>query len=114
MMGDYISREAVERFIENGLNNPDKSKAFGHDAVEILTEVHFMDAADVRPVVLCRDCKYRGCSWTEYDESCHNPRFGDGWGEGGAGEDGQSLRPRSGHLPLHKGGIDRCGGSAGG
>lgn len=50
-MSDYISREEVERFIENGLNNPDKSKAFGHDAVEILTEVHFMDAANVRPVV---------------------------------------------------------------
>ena len=57
-MNDYISREAVEQFIENGLNNPDKSKAFGHDAVEILTEVHFMDAADVRPVVCCRDCIY--------------------------------------------------------
>lgn len=49
-MDDYISREAVERFIEKGLNNPDKKKAFGHDAVEILTEVHFMPAADVRPV----------------------------------------------------------------
>ena len=55
-MSDYISRQKVERFIENGLNNPDKSKAFGHDAVEILTEVHFMDAADVQPVVYCKDC----------------------------------------------------------
>lgn len=50
METEYISRQKVERFIENGLNNPDKSKAFGHDAVEILTEVHFMDAADVWPL----------------------------------------------------------------
>lgn len=49
-MNDCISRDAVERFIENGLNNPDKEKAFGHDAVEILTEVHYMNAADVKPV----------------------------------------------------------------
>lgn len=51
MMDDYISRQKVERFIENGLNNPDKKKAFGHDAIEILTEVHYMEPADVRPVV---------------------------------------------------------------
>lgn len=50
METDYISRQKVERFIENGLNNPDKKKAFGHDAVEILTEVHYMEPADVRPV----------------------------------------------------------------
>jgi hypothetical protein len=58
--GDYISRQKVERFIENGLNNPDKKKAFGHDAVEILTEVHYMDSPDVRPVVYCRDCRFWG------------------------------------------------------
>ena len=58
-MNDYIRRADIERFIQNGLNNPDKSKAFGHDAVEILTEVHFMEAADVRPVV-------RG-HWINYD-----------------------------------------------
>ena len=49
-MDEYISRESVEKYIEAGLNNPDKAKAFGHDAIEILAEVHYMPAADVAPV----------------------------------------------------------------
>lgn len=44
---EYIERGAVEEFIRKGLNNPDRSKAYGYDAVEILSEVHYMDAADV-------------------------------------------------------------------
>ena len=43
----YIERGAIERFIENGLNNPDNDKAFGYDGVCILAEVHYMQAADV-------------------------------------------------------------------
>lgn len=50
-MAEYIEREAVLKLIENGLNNPDKSKAFGHDAIEILTEVQYLPAADVTPVL---------------------------------------------------------------
>ena len=50
-MAEYIERAAVEKYIENGLNNPDRNKAFGFDAVEILYEVHYMPAADVVPVV---------------------------------------------------------------
>lgn len=50
-MAEYIERKAVEQFIENGLNNPDRNKAFGHDAIEIMAEVHYMPAADVAPVV---------------------------------------------------------------
>lgn len=46
-MKEYIERAAVEKFIEDGLNNPDKNKAFGHDAIEIMAEVHYMQAADV-------------------------------------------------------------------
>ena len=46
-MKEYIERAAVEKFIEDGLNNPDKNKAFGHDAIEIMAEVHYMPAADV-------------------------------------------------------------------
>lgn len=49
-MAEYIEREALEKFIESGLNNPNKESAFGHDAVEILTELHHMPAADVEPV----------------------------------------------------------------
>ena len=50
-MKEYIERAAVEKFIEGGLNNPDKNKAFGHDAIEIMAEIHYMPAADVAPVV---------------------------------------------------------------
>nr|DAU59525.1 MAG TPA: NADH-PPase NADH pyrophosphatase zinc ribbon domain [Caudoviricetes sp.] len=50
-MAEYIDRQAVEKFIEDGLNNPDKTKRFGHDAIEIMAEVHYMPAADVAPVV---------------------------------------------------------------
>ena len=46
-MKEYIERQVVEEFIQDGLNNPDKSKAFGHDAIEILAEIHYMPAADV-------------------------------------------------------------------
>lgn len=49
-MAEYIEREALEKFIENGLNNPNKESAFGHDAIEILAELHHMPAADVEPV----------------------------------------------------------------
>lgn len=35
-MKEYIEKAAVEKFIEDGLNNPDKNKAFGHDAIEIM------------------------------------------------------------------------------
>ena len=46
-MTEYIERAAVEKFIEDGLNNPDKNKAFGHDAIEIMAEIHYMPTADV-------------------------------------------------------------------
>ena len=49
-MTEYIEKAAVEKFIEDGLNNPDKNKAFGHDAIEIMAEIHYMPAADVAEV----------------------------------------------------------------
>ncbi|OUO73804.1 hypothetical protein [Anaeromassilibacillus sp. An250] len=49
-MKEYIERAAVEKIIEDGLNNPDKNKAFGHDAIEIMAEIHYMPAADVAEV----------------------------------------------------------------
>ena len=64
-MAEYIDRQAVEKFIEDGLNNPDKAERFGYDAVVILGEIHCMDAV---PVVRCRDCKH-------YDrDECYRPR----------------------------------------
>lgn len=41
-----IDAEPIEKFIEDGLNNPDKLKAFGHDAIEVLTEIHFARTID--------------------------------------------------------------------
>ena len=54
-MKEYIEREAVEEFIQDGLNNPDKDKRFGYDAIEILAGIHFMLAADVARVTAERD-----------------------------------------------------------
>ena len=71
-MAEYIEREALLKFIENGINNPDKKEAFGYDAVEILEKVQYMPAADVAPVrhgrwidgdpycPICRKDKFRG------------------------------------------------------
>ena len=49
-MAEYIEREAVEKFIIDGLNNSDVYERFGHDAIKIVAEVHYMPAADVAPV----------------------------------------------------------------
>lgn len=75
-MTEYIKREDVEKFIEKGLNNPDKSEAYGFDAIEILSEVHFMPTADVVEVrhsywqcstvrMSSRDITCRHCHRTE-------------------------------------------------
>lgn len=50
-MPEYIEKGKIEKFIEDGLNNPDKNKAFGHDAIEIMAEIHYMPSEDVAPVV---------------------------------------------------------------
>lgn len=62
-MAEYIEREAVEKFIEDGLNNQDVAKRFGHDAIEIMAEVHYMPAADVAPVVRGRWEKEPSSYW---------------------------------------------------
>ena len=66
-MKEYIAREAVEEFIQDGLNNPDKDKAFGHDAIEILAEIHFMLAADVAEV---RHGRWIGLEYDGYADGC--------------------------------------------
>jgi hypothetical protein len=43
----YIKKEPIIEFIIKGLNNPDKTKAYGYDAIEILTEIEFTPTADV-------------------------------------------------------------------
>lgn len=54
----YIKKEPIIEFITKGLNNPDDSRAYGYDAVEILAEVEYSPTADVVEVVRCKDCKY--------------------------------------------------------
>lgn len=54
----YIEKEPIIEFITKGLNNPDKNKALGYDAIEILTEIEFAPTADVVEVVRCKDCKH--------------------------------------------------------
>lgn len=54
----YIKKEPIIEFITKGLNNSDKTKAFGHDAIEILTEIEYTPTADVVEVVRCKDCKH--------------------------------------------------------
>lgn len=43
----YIKKEPIVEFITKGLNNPDKTKAYGYDAIEILTEIEYAPEADV-------------------------------------------------------------------
>lgn len=85
MNDDFICRKDIERFIENGLNNPDKEKAFGHDAVEILTEVHFMKPANVRPVETAEwrpvmyapdEVRCSNCGWVQRRFSDYCPECG--------------------------------------
>lgn len=73
----YIEKEPLVEFITKGLNNPDKSKAFGYDAIEILTEIEYAPTADVVEVVRCKDCKW----WEAWITGstigrCENPRNG--------------------------------------
>lgn len=46
-----IDAEPIKKFIVDGLNNPDLKKAFGHDAIEILTEIEYAPTVDAVPVV---------------------------------------------------------------
>lgn len=43
----YIKKEPIVEFITKGLNNPDKTKAYGYDAIEILAEIEYSPTTDV-------------------------------------------------------------------
>ena len=76
MAKEYIERKPILKFIEDGLNNPDKAKSFGHDAIEIMAEVQYAPAADVVEVVRCKECKYRGIGWSNGKPCCGNLHAG--------------------------------------
>ena len=46
-----IDANPIVQFIMDGLNNPDKMKALGHDAIEILAEIEFAPTVDAVEVV---------------------------------------------------------------
>lgn len=62
-MARYKDIEPIIDFIKKGLNNPDKAKAFGHDAIEILTEIEYAPTADVVEV--------RHGKWVHTDYAMH-------------------------------------------
>ena len=69
-----IDAKPVVQFIVDGLNNPNLKKAFGHDAIEILTEIEYSPTVDAVEVVRCKDCK----SWKCLREDrglCKHPTF---------------------------------------
>lgn len=48
-MDKYVNATELEKLITERLNEPDASKAFGYDAVEILGMIYVMETADVVP-----------------------------------------------------------------
>lgn len=44
-----IDAEPIEKYIEDGLNCKDPKKQFGHDAIEILTEIHYAPTIAPQP-----------------------------------------------------------------
>lgn len=48
-----IDAEKILKFCEDGLNNPDRTKAFGYDAIEIMTEIQYASTIDAVEVVRC-------------------------------------------------------------
>ena len=52
-MAEYIEREAAIRFLLN--DSPEQVNYSREDAADC---IRYMNAADVAPVVRCRDCKY--------------------------------------------------------
>lgn len=76
----YVESAKLENIIIDGLN----SGRFGHDAVEILSEIYALESADVAEVVRCRDCEKRytdECPMHFEEECWHEERWydDDGW-----------------------------------
>lgn len=77
-MSEYIEKQKIEKFIEDGLNNSDKNKAFGHDAIEIMTEIHYMPSEDVAPVIHAKWVKRSFVSSDVFCSECRTlEKFGD-------------------------------------
>lgn len=66
-----IDAEKILKFCEDGLNNPDRTKAFGYDAIEIMAEIQYAPTIDAVEVVRCKDCKH----W-DVDSDTYGDAFG--------------------------------------
>ena len=66
----YIKKEPIIEFITKGLNNPDKSKAYGYDAIEILAKIEYTPTSDVQEV---RHGHWITKDLTPYCSVCHRP-----------------------------------------
>jgi len=53
----FINKESIIEFITKGLNNPDNEKAYGYDAIEILSEIQFAPSVDFVYCIECEFCK---------------------------------------------------------
>lgn len=58
MAKEYILREAAERILYDGCHTTDGREVLD-DVVELWHMIQNLPAADVRPVVYCKDCKHR-------------------------------------------------------
>jgi hypothetical protein len=58
-----IDAQPIVKFIMDGLNNPDKMKALGHDAIEILAEIEYAPTVDAVEVVHGRWEKHGKHDW---------------------------------------------------
>lgn len=59
-MAEYIEKKAIIEFIKKGLNNPDKQKAFGYDAVAIRAALELMPSVNVAELKHGKCCPYCG------------------------------------------------------
>ena len=57
-MDDFISRAAAIQMVKE---KPDMTP---DEKAGVVARLHAIPAADVRPVVLCRDCIFRSNEWT--------------------------------------------------
>ena len=70
-MAEYIEREALDKALTvAAANDKDKNRRTWAKAICVL---HDLPAADVVPVVRCKDCKHRySDSWCEYVDDDDN------------------------------------------
>lgn len=73
----YIKKEPLVEFITKGLNNPDKTKAFGYDAIEILTEIEYAPTVEL---AMEKEGRWlvNPDGWYPYCSECHSePKSGE-------------------------------------